>query len=389
MSGFQKVSKPRLSPRILENACMVSKEACDIMTPMIREFYYALNDSTSKLKDDKSVFTIADGIVQHLLVENLFGNRFDAVVGEEEDSKVNITTRPYTVDDLIVPDEFIASIDTAKAKISDLAICLDTHDYKHLSVFIDPIDGTREFATNKGEQSSVCIGFSHTAGEGATGAAVAGIVYRPITEPPTWAAGAKSEGVMMGHLNTTPAVTASASAGDTNIKGSFLTSNGSISKFVEHLMAGMEFIRVGSGGAGNKMLMLLEGKGNCYIQDRGVSRWDTCGAEAVIEAYGGTLNKLSSFALNSQELSGYTYRKSTENTDFVPGLSCLTPYNAKNKSDCKKGETIIAQNVEQVKAYSNLCGIIALDKISSSPENLNTIYQAILKASELAKPSYD
>ena len=37
-----------------------------------------------------------------------------------------------------------------------------------------------------------------------------------------------------------------------------------------------------SGGAGNKLMMLLEGKGAVYIQDRGVSRWDTCGPQAVI-----------------------------------------------------------------------------------------------------------
>jgi 3'-phosphoadenosine 5'-phosphosulfate (PAPS) 3'-phosphatase len=371
-----------LSPRMLENVCMVSKEACEIMTPMVREFYYALNGETSKLKDDKSVFTIADGIVQHLLVESLFGDRFDNVVGEEEDSKVNITTRPYTVDDLIVPEEFNSSIDAVRAKIEELAGSLSEHSYKNVSVFIDPIDGTREFATSKGEQCSICIGFSLTSGEGATGAPIAGIVYRPITEPPTWAAGAKSEGVMMGHLNT--GSTASASS-----KGGFLTSNGSISKFVEHLMCGLEFERVPSGGAGNKMLMLLEGKGNCYIQDRGVSRWDTCGAEAVIEAYGGTLNKLSTFALNNKQLSGYTYRKSTVNTDFVPGLSSLTPYNAKNKGDVKKGETVVATSIDSVKPYSNLCGIIALDKNSSSPENLNKIYDAIVKASALSQPAYD
>ena len=33
------------------------------------------------------------------------------------------------------------------------------------------------------------------------------------------------------------------------------------------------------------MMMLLEGKGAVYIQDRGVSRWDTCGAQAVISVY--------------------------------------------------------------------------------------------------------
>ena len=47
-------------------------------------------------------------------------------------------------------------------------------------------------------------------------------------------------------------------------------------------MAGLTYVRVPSGGAGNKALMLLEGKDDVYIQDRGVSRWDTWAAQAVI-----------------------------------------------------------------------------------------------------------
>lgn len=49
--------------------------------------------------------------------------------------------------------------------------------------------------------------------------------------------------------------------------------NTGISPFIVALIAQLQFDRVPSGGAGNKMLMLLEGKGAAYIQDRGVSRW--------------------------------------------------------------------------------------------------------------------
>jgi fructose-1,6-bisphosphatase/inositol monophosphatase family enzyme len=107
-------------------------------------------------------------------------------------------------------------------------------------VFIDPIDGTREFSTSKctrvisfcningivdvhidlGEQCSICIGFSD-----AEGKAVAGIVYRPIPEPPTWAAGAPAENWHAHELDT---------SGPINPRG-FLTSNGGISKFIEKL----------------------------------------------------------------------------------------------------------------------------------------------------------
>ncbi|KAJ1406344.1 hypothetical protein B484DRAFT_301316, partial [Ochromonadaceae sp. CCMP2298] len=48
--------------------------------------------------------------------------------------------------------------------------------------------GTREFATGKGECVSILIGYNDPFGK-----PVAGIMYRPLTLPVTWAAGAASE----------------------------------------------------------------------------------------------------------------------------------------------------------------------------------------------------
>lgn len=153
-------------------------------------------------------------------------------------------------------------------------------------------------------------------------------------------------------------------------------------------MKELNFVRVPAGGAGNKMLMLLEGKGGCYIQDRGVSRWDTCGAQAVIEAYGGQLGKLSSF-IDTGAIESYTYLKSSQNLDFVPGLANLTPYNVIDKSLVKKGEVSVADSVEKVKAYSNLCGLIALAADNSSSESFVSMHAAILRALALNAASYD
>ena len=73
----------------------------------------------------------------------------------------------------------------------------------------------------------------------------------------------------------------------------------------------------------------------------GVSRWDTSGAQAVIEAYGGTLSKLSTFiaatadgtpvATCATAFSSYTYLKSPTNLDFESGSAALTPFNATDK----------------------------------------------------------
>jgi 3'-phosphoadenosine 5'-phosphosulfate (PAPS) 3'-phosphatase len=80
--------------RSLADLCLVSKAACFALAPLVRSFYHHINADTAKLKADNSVFTIADGLVQHMLVNHLFQNKFRAVVGEEDETNVNILTRP-------------------------------------------------------------------------------------------------------------------------------------------------------------------------------------------------------------------------------------------------------------------------------------------------------
>jgi len=345
------------------------------MAPMILHFYSTINGETAKLKADASVFTIADGIVQALLQNHLFCGKFANIVGEEDDCKVDIRTRPFKVDELTVPEEFCDMVDAVRVEIDRLAESIHPDAYKSLTVFIDPIDGTREFSTGLGEQCSVCIGFSDS-----TGKPIAGIVYRPITQPPTWAAGALSENFVASNLNL-PAVS--------NPRG-LLTSNGAISPFIGKLIEELDFVRVPSGGAGNKMLMLLEGKGAAYIQDRGVSRWDTAGAQAVIEAHGGTLSKLTGFVA-AKSLASYTYLKSPLNLDFEAGKASLTPYNAADKRLVKKGAPpVLAEDAGAVKAYSNLCGLFALDRSCVGTAQLDLLFDAIQRTiASGAQPAYD
>ena len=51
-----------------------------------------------------------------------------------------------------------------------------------------------------------------------------------------------------------------------------------------------------------------------------MSRWDTCAAQAVLEAHGGCLAKLSAFAAAESRLDTYRYVPSATNADFEPGL---------------------------------------------------------------------
>jgi len=267
--------------------------------------------------------------------------------------------------------------------------------YLDLTVFIDPIDGTREFSTGLGEQCSICIGFANIKGQ-----SIAGLVYRPVTNPPTWAAGAPSEGYAAGRLNR---------AKTSNNKG-LLTSNGGISPFIEELLKQGSLERVKAGGAGNKVLMLLEGKGGIYLQDRGVSRWDTCGAESVLEAHGGQLFKLSSVTHPSASVTEtkeetkegtkeggnnkYTYLVTDTNLDFIPSLPSLTRYNASASaqpviSAAPKGTKVQAEVVDQVLPYANLCGLFAVNSAAGGHGDLAKLVDTVRKTVGIVPPAFD
>ena len=324
--------------------------------------------SSTAAHQSLSPFTIADGVVQHLLVQHLFhkGN-FRGVVGEESQSKVNITEIPYFVDDLVIPDSFYDDIESTKTDMEKISAGIDPEFYKDLTIFIDPIDGTREFSTGLGEQSSICIGFSNSLGH-----PVAGFVFRPITSPVTFAGGCAEEGLFLEQLDRCSEF----------VTNGFLTSNGTVSPFISALVEELQFCRIKAGGAGNKMLMLLEGKGSCYIQDRGVSRWDTCAAQAVIEAHGGQLGKLTSF-LKDGTLESYTYLEASTNLDFEPGVAQLTRYNS---AKCG-GTPELALIAESVKVYANLSGLCALGPSVMSQKPL--FLDAVRRVLRTTQPSFD
>ena len=206
---------------------------------------------------------------------------------------------------------------------------------------------------------------------------MAGVIVRPITQPNTWAIGASAEAFTASNLD---------SAAIQNNKG-FLTSNGPISQFVENLITKMDCIRERSGGAGNKALLLLEGRGEAYIQDRGVSRWDTCAAQAVLEAHGGTLSKLSAFQRNRSLRSYHYIGKSIQNADFEPGVARYTRFNLAKDWEGRGVVGTLAQEPDSVKPYANLCGLLALRHVNS--EQLNRVADAVDVVAASSPPVYD
>lgn len=392
----------------LERLCSISLRACQIMNPLISQIYQQLlvsldegnasssekGGSVKKLKQDKSAFTIADGLVQRFLIEVLYSKiSFLGIVGEEEDGNGEGLSDEswFHVEGLTIPEELRPLVVSTKDEIEALALEYlapePNNDYQQLTVFIDPIDGTREFSTGKGEQCSVCIGFANKHGK-----AIGGVVYRPLSLPkPTWVAGAKSEGYAVynfGGKKPSP----------TN-NGGLLTTNGSISPFLGSLIEELQVERVKSGGAGNKMMLLLESSisdatngSMLYIQDRGVSRWDTCAAEACLDSFGGALLKMTPFletesCKDEQNDEYYTYLASQSNLDFIPGTSLLTKQNCRKLSEEVKLSKLIS-DIDLVKPYSNLCGLVAIGKQWNTTKGKIQLKEAMQRAAKKNPPSF-
>ena len=256
--------------KTLTDLIHLSKEACDAVQPMLKAFYDKITkgeSSTAKLKSDATFFTIADGIVQHMFIEHLFkpGNKFGNIVGEEDETKVNIMNPPYSVDELVVPAEFNSLISTTLAKIKSLASRIDSQAFKKLTLFVDPIDGTREFATGQGEFVTILLGYNDERGH-----PCAGIMYRPLTTPVTWAAGAKSENCAIGVLDYA----------EKPKPNGLLITDGKVSKFLAALIQDLGMERIPSVASGNRAMMILEGKAGAYIRDTGgFAKWDTSGPQ--------------------------------------------------------------------------------------------------------------
>jgi 3'-phosphoadenosine 5'-phosphosulfate (PAPS) 3'-phosphatase len=259
------------SDKPLTELCKITKEACEAVAPMLNELYSQIKigtgtSDTAAFKSDATFFTIADGIVQHMFIEYLFaGDKFADIVGEEDDSVVNILETPFTVDNLVVPEEFEELVIETLEKVKALSGRIDSEAYKHMTVFVDPIDGTREFATGKGDKVTILVGYNDAAG-----IPQAGMIYRPLTTPHYWASGAKSEDFKDGVLDTPD---------ELNPKGLLIT-DGKVSPFIRSTIENSGMNMVPSLASGNRVLMLVVGKAGAYIRDTGgFAKWDTSGPQ--------------------------------------------------------------------------------------------------------------
>src|SRR3989338_2962424 len=104
----------------ITSALRLTQSACEVLAPLVRKIYLRIDDSTRMEKKDSSLFSLADGLVQHAFFEWFFRQQVAHLVGEEA-AAVNLETPPFSVGKLETPSALMPDIQSAKSRLLSLS----------------------------------------------------------------------------------------------------------------------------------------------------------------------------------------------------------------------------------------------------------------------------
>ncbi|XP_065919220.1 3'(2'),5'-bisphosphate nucleotidase 1-like isoform X3 [Dysidea avara] len=152
---------------------------------------------------------------------------------------------------------------------------------RQIVVWVDPLDGTKEFTEGFVTHVTVLIGIS------IEGEAVAGIIHQPFCDDPAQGSGRTIWGMVglgvYGHVPITLPRTTNAGFCVAITRSHFneLVQGAVDAVNPDHILR--------EGGAGNKYLKVIEKHADAYLYPtKGTKKWDTCAGEAILKALGGT-----------------------------------------------------------------------------------------------------
>lgn len=247
--------------------------------------------------DPKSALTVADTAAQHAIVGSLRAEWFEdedgdntlKIVGEEDDDEELAKSLTETTFEALDRDRFVDDIPSDESGGDGI-------DANRVTIFVDPLDGTREFVEGRLENCQVLVGIA------IDGEAMAGAIGMPFPQ---------------GNLETDPTIIYGLDGMGTGVVGATLTrgpfplerhTDGAKYPRPHHATGDykgeiMEACRRGAieglggsivtyGGAGNKILAAALGEVTCSIQHRIGGAWDLCAPEAILKAMGGKMTDL-------------------------------------------------------------------------------------------------
>eukprot|EP00064_Thunnus_orientalis_P003971 superscaffoldBa00000347_g3982 len=270
---------PAVIMRLVASAYTVAEKAGAIVRKVLQSGELGIVEKTGA----NDLQTLADRLAQQSICASL-SRRFPkiTIIGEEELPAEEVT------EDLI-----------EKGQAEEILQKCCPAEYSRLKeeelvVWVDPLDGTKEYTEGLLDNVTVLIGVAYG------GRPIAGVINQPFYNyqliqtffPRQLGAGAALGRTIWGmpglgafgfQLQEVP--------GDRRI---VTTTRSHSNKLVTDCVDAMEpheVIRVG--GAGNKVIQLVEGKASAYVfASPGCKKWDTCAGEAILHAVGGKLTDM-------------------------------------------------------------------------------------------------
>jgi len=253
--------------------------------------------------DSRTYLTVADQRAQHVIISGIRRKWPNImIVGEEDEEDCQVGLKDWQ-------DQPQVSLVDSCERIVIQDIPQEYLDVKveDLCLFVDPVDGTREFVQGRIHSCQTLIGVAWR------GRPIAGIVGLPFhdgligkyTEPMSSAAGLVICGVVGAKFSLDSLVYDKQEKPElqfhrTNPRDEFVLVSSSKVKEPE-LIAVCEELNAGSivkaGGCGNKILRLLTGQADCALLNLACSLWDTCATDALVQCIGGKLTTLAGFPI--------------------------------------------------------------------------------------------
>lgn len=251
--------------------------------------------------------TEADRTAQRMIVASLT-SKFPKciIVGEEDLAEDNEADKNLVVND---DDEDVLSNHTLPKQYNDVR-------EEDITIWVDPLDGTAEFVKGFLEHVTILIGIS------INGKSIAGVIHQPFyghskSSPSKNITGRTIWGLVgLGCFGVEPMnrevnfdeliITTTASHGNKNIE-----------EAIEALKP-KQVLKVG--GAGHKVLLVIEGRAHSYVfTSAGCKRWDTGAPEAVLESLGGKLTDVFGNYVD------YSYRDDGNYQNYFGIIASINP----------------------------------------------------------------
>ncbi|KAJ0060997.1 hypothetical protein NL108_004709 [Boleophthalmus pectinirostris] len=258
---------PPVVMRLVASAYCVAEKAGSIVRKVLHTGDLGIVEKTGA----NDLQTLADRLAQQSICASL-SKRFPkiTIIGEEDLPAEEVK------EDLIESGQAEEIFQkTCPAEFSDLK-------EEELVVWVDPLDGTKEYTEGLLDNVTVLIGIAHR------GRAIAGVINQPFYNYQLGAGavlgrtiwGVLGLGAFGFELKEVP--------GDRRIVTTTRSHSNKVVTDCVDAMEPHEVVRVG--GAGNKIIQLIEGKASAYVfASPGCKKWDTCAPEAILHAVGGKL----------------------------------------------------------------------------------------------------